>query len=60
MRCFSITVKGSKNDVHQQSVSEQQLALVIQKVADDVNIPTTLITNYAEFEKAWQEMDQDD
>lgn len=55
-----MTVKASKNDVHQQSVSQQQLALAIQKAADDVNIPTTLITNYAEFEKTWQEMDQDD
>lgn len=53
-------VKVTKTNIHQQSISEQQLALEIQKAADDANIPTTLITSYAEFEKAWQEMDQDD
>lgn len=55
-----MTTKATKNNIHQPSVSEQQLALEIQKAADDANISITLITSYAEFEKAWQEMDQDD
>ena len=48
-----------KNNINKKSVSEQQLALEIQKAADDAQIPTTLITNYEEFEKAWQEMNND-
>lgn len=36
---------------------EQQLSLEIQKAIKDAQIPTTVITNQAEFEKAWEEMD---
>lgn len=39
---------------------EQQLALEIQKAADDAQIPTTVITSRAEFEQAWKEMDREE
>lgn len=41
-----------KNNINEKSVSEQQLALEIQKAADDAQIPATFLTNYEEFEKS--------